>query len=72
MLLGVSDTKDFNISMKLDIDFDLEYMGIVVRTWDKNEGTTQTKCFPPQDFSEALDYYRQQQFLFKSRSVTEM
>ena len=52
MILKVRDEQDFNISMNLNINYELEYI-------------EQTKTFAASRFSEALAYYRQQEtFLF--------
>ena len=65
MILKVNDTKDFNISMNLNINYDLRFIEVTVATWNKNKNTMQKKCFPAKDFSEALSYYElQEHFLF--------
>lgn len=63
MILYVNDTTDFNISLKLNIELELEYIEIVVCIHNKKAHTIQTKQFPAQDFSKALAFYRQQEHL---------
>ena len=64
MILKVNDTHDFNISMHLNINYDLEYIDLTVNTWNKVNHTTQTKQFSVNDFSQALAYYNQQEKRF--------
>lgn len=64
MILKVNDTEDFNISMNLNIDFDLKYMEVTVTVWNKKNHTQQTKTFPAQEFSAALDYFDLQERFF--------
>lgn len=72
MILKVNDTKNFNVSLKLTIDCDLEYLGLIVCSQDKKMHTTLTKQFPAEDFPQALAYYKQQEdFLLGNKSVKE-
>lgn len=64
MILKVNDTHDFNISMHLNINYDLEYIELTVNTWNKANHTTQTKRFAASEFSQALAYYNQQEKMF--------
>ena len=65
MILKVRDEQDFNISMNLNINYELEYIELTVNVWNKKAHTQQTKTFTASRFSEALAYYRQQEtFLF--------
>lgn len=65
MILKVRDEQDFNISMNLNINYELEYIELTVNVWNKKAHTQQTKTFTASHFSEALAYYRQQgTFLF--------
>ena len=64
MILKVNDTKDFNVSMDLNINFDLKYMEVTVTVWNKKNHTKQTKTFPVQEFSAALDYFDLQERFF--------
>ena len=64
MILKVNDTSDFNISMRLNINYDLEYIELTVNTWNKKKHTTQTKQFPASEFSKALAYFKQQEKMF--------
>ena len=65
MILKVRDENGFNISMNLNINYELEYIELTVNVWNKKAHTKQTKTFSASRFSEALAYYRQQEtFLF--------
>ena len=65
MILKVRDEEDFNLSMKLDIYYDLEYIEVIVKVWNKKAHKTIMKTFNANHFSEALAYYRrQEEFLF--------
>lgn len=65
MILKVRDEQDFNISMNLNINYELEYIELTVNVWNKKAHTQQTKTFTASRLSEALAYYRQQEtFLF--------
>ena len=65
MILKVRDEQDFNISMNLNINYELEYIELTVNVWNKKAHTQQTKTFTASRFSEALAYYRQKEtFLF--------
>lgn len=61
MSLKVNDTRDFNVCLNLNINYDLEYIELTVNTWNKVKNTKQTKQFAPCDFSQALAYYDQQE-----------
>ena len=64
MTLRVNDTPDFNVSLNLNINYDLEYIELTVNTWNKKKHAKQTKQVPASDFSQALAYYKQQQTMF--------
>lgn len=64
MVLKANDTRDFNMSMNLNINYDLEYIELTVNTWNKVNHTTQTKQFAASEFSQALAYYSQQDKMF--------
>lgn len=61
MILKVRDEKEFNISMRLNINYDLEYIELTVNIWNKKAHTTITKTFKADHFSEALRYFEQQE-----------
>lgn len=65
MILKVRDENGFNISMKLNINYDLGYIELTVNVRNDRANTLQTKTFSASRFSEALAYYRQAEtFLF--------
>ena len=45
MILKVRDEQDFNISMNLNINYELEYIELTVNVWNKKAHTQQTKTF---------------------------
>lgn len=70
MILKVRDENGFNISMRLNINYDLEYIELSVNIWNKKAHTKQTKTFTASHFSEALAYYRRQEaFLFGNKEA---
>lgn len=70
MILKVRDEQDFNISMKLNINYELEYIELTVNVWNKKAHTRQTKTFTANHFAEAIAYYRQQEaFLFGNKET---
>lgn len=65
MILAVRDEQNCNLSMKLDIDYELERIEVVITVWDKAAHTVDTKRFEASEFATALAYFRQQAlFLF--------
>lgn len=65
MILKVRDEGDFNLTMRLNINYDMEYIEVTVYVWNKKAHTTITKTFKADHFSEALRYFEQQEaFLF--------
>lgn len=64
MILKVNDTPDFNVTLNLNINYDLEYIEFTVNAWNKKKHTKLTKQFPASDFSQALAYFKQQESLF--------
>lgn len=64
MILKVNDTSDFNISLNLNINYDLEYIELTVCTRYKKKHTAQTKRFTANEFSQALAYFKQQEKMF--------
>lgn len=65
MILTVRDGRNCNLSMKLDIDYELERIEVVVTVWDKGAHTVDTKRFDASEFAAARAYFRQQEaFLF--------
>lgn len=65
MTLKANNTDLFNLSMNLNINYDLEYIEITVSFWDKEKHTITTKTFPASDFSAALKRYNEiEKFFF--------
>lgn len=64
MLLKANDTADFNLTMNLRIDWELEYIELIVSTWNKKTNKTITKTFPAAEFDKALTYFEQQERMF--------
>lgn len=64
MTLKVNDTCEFNLSLVLIVNYDLEYIELTVNLWNKKKQTTKTKQFQAKDFSQALDYYKQLEKMF--------
>ena len=61
MILKARDEGDFNLSMRLNINYDMEYIEITVHVWNKKAHTTIAKTFKADRFSEALRYFEQQE-----------
>lgn len=61
MRLKVHDTPDFNLTLDLNISYELKYIELTVCVWNKKAHTTKTKTFTAQNFAEALDYFEQQE-----------
>lgn len=64
MILKVNDTSDFNLSLRLNINYDLEYIELTVCFHNKKKQTMETKCFPASKFSQALSCYKQYEAMF--------
>lgn len=70
MIMKVRDERDFNLSMRLNINYDMEYIVIAVSVWNKKAHTTITETFKADHFSEALRYFEQQEaFLFGKKEA---
>lgn len=70
MILKVRDEQDFNLSMKLIVNYELEYIEVSVSAWNKKAHTRTMKFFKANEFSDALATYRQQEkFLFGNVEV---
>lgn len=64
MTLKTNDTNIFNLSMNLNINYDLEYIEITVSFWNKEKHTIDTKTFQASQFSDALKHYNRLEKLF--------
>jgi hypothetical protein len=70
MILKVRDEGDFNLSMMLNINYDMEHIEVTVHVRNKKAHTTVTKTFKADRFSEALRYFEQQEsFLFGKKEA---
>ena len=61
MILKVRDEGDFKLSMRLNINYDMEYIEIAEYAQNKKAHTAITKTFKADHFSEALRYFEQQE-----------
>lgn len=64
MILKVRDTEFFNLSLKLIINYELEYIELIVQVKNKLAHTGTMKTFSAGRLSEALAYYSQQEHFF--------
>ena len=65
MILKVRDEGDFNLSLRLNINYDMECIEVIVYVQNKRAHTAITKTYKANDFHEALSYFEQQErFLF--------
>lgn len=68
MILKVRDEGGFNLSMRLNINYDLEYIEVTVCAQNKKAHTAITRTFNAMNannFRDALAYFRQEEaFLF--------
>ena len=70
MILKVRDEGDFNLSMRLNINYDTEYIEVTVYAQNKKAHTAITKRFKADRFSEALRYFEQEEaFLFGKKEA---
>lgn len=64
MTLKANNTELFNLSMGLEILYDLKQINIYVKLWNKTTNKVKTKFFPAADFDAALKYYNEQEKFF--------
>lgn len=64
MTLKANDTELFNLSMTLEILYEIEEINICVKLWNKTTHKIMTKFFKAGDFSAALKYYDSQEKFF--------
>ena len=70
MILLVNDTETFNISLRLNINYELRYIELTVCCRNKQAGTIMLKRFDAAHFGEALDYFQaQERFFFGSNAA---
>ena len=62
MILKCNDTKQFNITMNLNINWDLESMGITVTVWNKTAHTRVTKQFAANELDKANAFFKEQEY----------
>lgn len=64
MILKVNDTPEFNLSLNMNVNYDLEYIELTVNLCNKKKHTALTKQFQASDFAAALACYRQYETMF--------
>ena len=69
MILMVNDTETFNISLSLNINYELRYIELTVCSRNKKAGTIMLKQFDAAHFGEALDYFQAQEKFFFGANV---
>lgn len=57
MVLKVNDTSAFNISLKIDIDYDKRDVSFLVEEWDKKKNSFVGRCYDADEFGKAIDDY---------------
>lgn len=62
MTLKCNDTEQFNISMNLNINWDLDSMGITVTVWNKDAHTRITKQFAANELGKANAFFKEQEY----------
>lgn len=60
MILKCNDTKQFNITMNLNINWDLEYMEITASVWNKVAHTMVTKQFAANELDKVNQFFKTQ------------
>ena len=58
MILKTTNNENFNLSMKLDINYDLEYIDILVILDNLQNKKRQMKLFHGNEFKDALNQYK--------------
>lgn len=64
MVLKVNDTADFNLSMNLNINWELEYIEVTVSLENKKKNTRRTKTFPAAEFERAIAHFEEEERMF--------
>lgn len=57
MILRVNDTDYANISMTLDVNYELKYINVIVKATNKVTHKATMKVFHANEFDQALAYY---------------
>ena len=58
MILKTNNNENFNLSIKLDINYDLKYIDILVILDNLQNNKRQTRVFHGNEFDEALKQYK--------------
>ena len=64
MILKVNDNANFNLSLKLNINYDMGYVEFYVILYNKNNKRKQMQVFDADKFDRALKHYEQQEKMF--------
>ncbi len=65
MTMRTNDNDFFNLTMSIEILYELEQINICVKLWNKTTHKIEKKFFPAADFSSALKYYKRcERFFF--------
>lgn len=64
MILKVNDNANFNLSLKLNINYDMGYVEFCVILCNKINNRKQMKVFDANEFHHALNHYEQQEKMF--------
>ena len=64
MILKVNDSVDFNLSMNLNINWELEYIDVTVSLENKKKNTRRTKTFSAAEFERAIAHFEEEERMF--------
>ena len=64
MILKVNDNENFNLSLKLNVNYDMGYVEFYVILYNKINNRKQMKVFDANEFDKALKHYEQQEKMF--------
>ena len=64
MILKVNDNANFNLSLKMIVNYDMGYVEFAVTLHNKINNRKQTRLFHADSFDLALKYYDQQETMF--------
>lgn len=65
MILKVNSNPNFTLTLKLDIDYEIEAINILVILQNIKNGKKEMHCYHAGDFKKALARYRQyEEFIF--------
>ena len=64
MNLKVSDNNNFNLSLIIQINYDMGYVEFIVKLFNKINSRKQMRVFDANQFDLALKYYNEQERMF--------